>query len=46
MWFSPSWGIMGLVCLIEADKPDYEWALMTDQPTGKLGVLHSIVSLL
>lgn len=39
MWFSPSWGIMGLVYLIGTDKLDCEWALMTARPTGTLGVL-------
>lgn len=39
MWFSPSWGIMGMAYLIGRDKLDCEWALMTGRPTGKLGVL-------
>lgn len=30
---------MGMAHLIERDKLDCEWTLMTGRPTGKLGVL-------
>lgn len=43
MWFSPSWGIMGMAYLIGKDKLDCEWALMTGRPTGKLGVLFFLI---
>lgn len=37
---------VGLEYLIRKDKLDSEWALMTDWPTGNLGVLCSFVFLL
>lgn len=37
---------MGMLGLIGGDKPDCEWGLMRSRPTGRLGVLSTVVSLL